>query len=1630
MKNIVTQSFTYVKKHFRFVVACVLSVFATSLMAENAVFEGEDLNVSDGPKTVGYITLSVPETKGMSWQNNMLYTGGSGYTFNLSAKDVAISEVLITMNVTSNRYKSDNITNCTSCTKEGNVYTCIFDEPQTSIDFKNNGGGVGITKLEVTYVVGGGSGGETPEPEEPVAVTGVSLNKEEASIAVGGSTSLSFTIEPADATNKNVTWSSSDEAVATISDKGVVTGVAEGEAIITVTTEDGEFTATCTVTVSAGTEPEPAEPIVNDRVDVSGNTVWDWTKASAQEEVKLTAETTPAKNDTFLLSILEDINNNADFNAQALEVSGEYMVRDGKFFQGQMIRFNTTVDGFVSVEYSNTGNRENEEERRYLIINGAKYGEGTMSSRENVTTGNIAVSAGEVQISSLMADHSDPEKAIAPQYLRIYKITFSTSAEIEPEPEEPVAVTSISLNKETASVTAGGSTSLSFTIEPADATNQNVTWSSSDEAVATVSDNGVVTGVAEGEATITVTTEEGEFTATCIVTVSAGTEPDPEEPITGNGWTWQFSGAEAPETGTSEPDNGITVEFLSSDPEKTFSVESAAYNAAVPDELKSKGTKGLKMGGNALYLKVTLKAGKFLVGDQVTICGYNPWKVSSSEDHSGDIAASVATGTGKGDYNIGSFSLAADAEALYMMRAEGTGTGIAAIKVVRGGETPEPEEPVAVTGVSLNKEEASVAVGGSTSLSFTIEPADATNKNVTWSSSDEAVATVSDNGVVTGVAEGEAIITVTTEDGEFTATCTVTVSAGTEPDPEEPVAVTGISLNRSTLSIDEGASAVLTATVKPADATNQNVTWSSSNSSVASVANGKVTGVAEGTATITATTEEGGFEATCKVTVMAGTPIPDTKLSLHEPEVYEAKEIAGGYGGTLSVFDGHEYEVYYVTRDAESNLTVATTPIEKVAGVCTESTDENVAVAIDGWFKLTSNGTSGSTNGTAKDEYQTSVRCAKLLNDQSLEMHIKGFDQFSFYGKDNNENTEKGKMFEVYIDNVKQSTTPKKEYTIRRFDISTKEHVIRIVGIGGSNNEMTGFSLRVAQEPRTKWLKGNDSTQVVYQRASIKPVYYYTKYNSQGETQLIWEGDKADGIDLVIAGSDAIGDTLILTGEANCPIGTYNYRVVSLYNGMETRSASGTFTVASKIKALTDTIAEAYVGEVMDDVKFQFFALNESCISIQWQDQEPGGISGRQSGDNEYAIGGTPTQEGTFPFVISVLGGNSIEGKIIVKEIDMSNNPVLYLYKSSEIYEQDGVYQYLKAKNYNLIPRKARTDTLRPFEQYAKYKWILISEDADADNVEVLGVTKGGAGLPVLNMKAFSYAPERLDWGEPDYGSQTKNGKYITVQREDHPIFKAMNKKYGDRIQVLDDVVKRGLMPINIDMEGTLCLATALTRDINDYYGDGEPQTFIHEIPAAMRGGEKYICLPISISSSKKLAITGKELIDQVINYLLSDEEPSILIPELQINSFKILDVNGVIDQTNNTIEVAIDLADFMDSDKELDLTNIVPEVTVADPLTHVVPLQGEAVDFSTSIFRPVEFVVTDYINRRVYNVKVRTYNSVGIEEVYESGDWVNIFDIFGRKVATTNEDIYQMELPQGVYVVVTEKGQTIKIMK
>ena len=178
----------------------------------------------------------------------------------------------------------------------------------------------------------------------------------------------------------------------------------------------------------------------------------------------------------------------------------------------------------------------------------------------------------------------------------------------------------------------------------------------------------------------------------------------------------------------------------------------------------------------------------------------------------------------------------------------------------------EKDKSVSVTEVGLNKTSTTLIEGETETLVATVMPENATDKSVVWESGNESAATVSQEGLVTAVGEGKATITVKTNDGGFSASCEVTVK-------KKVIAVTGVKLSAESMTLREGEKGTLTATVEPANATNKNVEWWTTDLDIVCVtsAPGGSTGYVEarksGKATVTVKTEDGEFSASCEITI-------------------------------------------------------------------------------------------------------------------------------------------------------------------------------------------------------------------------------------------------------------------------------------------------------------------------------------------------------------------------------------------------------------------------------------------------------------------------------------------------------------------------------------------------------------------------------------------------------------------------------------------------------------------------------------------------------------------------------------------------------------------------------------------
>ena len=389
---------------------------------------------------------------------------------------------------------------------------------------------------------------------------------------------------------------------------------------------------------------------------------------------------------------------------------------------------------------------------------------------------------------------------------------------------------------------------------PLGTSDNQIIWSSDNAEIASIDELGNVKGLQTGHCVIKATSVDGGFEAQCNVTVV-----QPAETITLNKEsTSLIVGKTETLTANILPDNTT---------DKTILWSSSNINVATVD---ANGMITAKKAGECTITATSLSNPNVTATCKVTIIqpvtGITLNKNTIEMSELGEQNQLVATispedATNKSVTWNSSNNQICTVSATGIVTATGAGTTIVTATTVDGGLTANCVVKVLqhVDGLTLNKTATSLKVGESEKLQPTITPSNADNKKVIWTSSDSNVATVDTEGNVTAVKAGQVTITATSEDNaEIKATCAVTVI--------QPV--TGISLSESSYKLKAiGENIQLTATVLPNDATNKKVNWNCPNNTVCIVSNGNVVAVGYGTAVIIATTEDGGFVATCTITV-------------------------------------------------------------------------------------------------------------------------------------------------------------------------------------------------------------------------------------------------------------------------------------------------------------------------------------------------------------------------------------------------------------------------------------------------------------------------------------------------------------------------------------------------------------------------------------------------------------------------------------------------------------------------------------------------------------------------------------------------------------------------------------------
>ena len=432
--------------------------------------------------------------------------------------------------------------------------------------------------------------------------------------------------------------------------------------------------------------------------------------------------------------------------------------------------------------------------------------------------------------------------------------------------EDQIYVQRITLDPSSVEMNVGNTQLIRPTIQPENATNQDVVWSSNNSTVASVSNTGWVQANSIGTAIITCYSTDGSGVySQCTVKVSpliiyvTSVSLNATSATLNVGDTKQLYASVSPSSATDKSvswsSSNSSVASVSSNGLVTAnSSGSATITCKANDGSGKTATCSITVKESTVYvtgISLNISSASLNVGDTkqltATITPYNATDKSVSWSSSNYSVASVSSNGLVTAVSSGSATITCKAN-------DGSGKTASCSITVK-------ESTVYVTGISLNSSSASLTVGSTKQLTATITPYNASDKSVSWSSSNSSVASVTSNGLVTANSSGSATITCRANDGSGkTATCSITVK-------ESTVYVTGISLNSLSASLTVGSTKQLTATITPYDATDKSVSWSSGNYSVASVtSNGLVSGRGVGQTYITATTSN-GLQAKCLVNV-------------------------------------------------------------------------------------------------------------------------------------------------------------------------------------------------------------------------------------------------------------------------------------------------------------------------------------------------------------------------------------------------------------------------------------------------------------------------------------------------------------------------------------------------------------------------------------------------------------------------------------------------------------------------------------------------------------------------------------------------------------------------------------------
>ena len=594
------------------------------------------------------------------------------------------------------------------------------------------------------------SGGPT------IPVESVTLNKDTLELEEGKTETLTATVLPENASSKTLTWSSSDEAVATVS-KGLVTAVAAGTATITASANDGSGKSdSCVVTIK---EVSLDDLTILDKfteAPKNGSTLVIYYPVN---DLVLSSTATVDKNNKPILAGTEAywvqekfvLTDEMAYLNVYLSEEGDYTFTDA---EGKYLTSGDTGSTLVFAD----------EASNYSLWNLEQQTDGTWHIRNK----NALYNNSKPQYLEYYNGYGFTTYSYNSNNAAQYKFDFYGVQAETPD----ILVESLTLDKEELELEVGKKSTLTATVLPGNATNPAIVWSSSDETVATVS-NGLVMALAVGTTTVTVATTDGsELTASCAVTVK---EVDLESK------TLYAKLSEAPETddliaiyhpvskmvltGTANSSKLEGFEGYLYDGKLEIVEEMAVLHVSVTEEEQAEGEAPLKVytftDSEGKYLTSGATGNSLSFADEAS--DYSLWTLDQAEDGSWFIVNKNAVFNGK-KQAMEYFNN------LFTTYSAGTG---AAYKFELYGEEKEVQE---ILVESINVENMVMEIGESKPLAVTILPENATNKKLTYEVLDDIIS-VDENGLVTALKAGDTAIFVSATDGSgCTNTCFVTVN--------------------------------------------------------------------------------------------------------------------------------------------------------------------------------------------------------------------------------------------------------------------------------------------------------------------------------------------------------------------------------------------------------------------------------------------------------------------------------------------------------------------------------------------------------------------------------------------------------------------------------------------------------------------------------------------------------------------------------------------------------------------------------------------------------------------------------------------------------------------------------------